>query len=114
MIITSSRNRKNCLDDGCSSIILDAERLEKICLVIHLGVTFNNHLIWYEQFQAAIKRATFGTAKLNRAKPGLSTPQPVSLYHALVELHLIYCSPVWSATTTVFGEDLAIVQRNAL
>ncbi|OQV15714.1 hypothetical protein BV898_10105 [Hypsibius exemplaris] len=49
--------------------------IEEVSCVKHLGVLIDKHLQWDEQFKAIQRNATFGIAKFNRAKGGLSIQQ---------------------------------------
>ncbi|OQV14724.1 hypothetical protein BV898_11096 [Hypsibius exemplaris] len=69
---------------------------------------------WDEQFKAIQRNATFGIAKFNRAKGGLSIQQRVSLYHALIQPHFDFCCVVWSAAKSTLRKKVATTQRKAI
>jgi hypothetical protein len=102
------------LGEHQSPVTMAGEILEEVDSARLLGVVFDSHLRWENQFKAVTKSVTFGIAKLNRAKAGLSIQQRVNLYHALIEPHFDYCSPVWSAANVSFRTDMEILQRRAI
>lgn len=74
----------------------------------------DNRLLWADQYRMLERNVNFGTAKLNRAKVGMSQKQRPSLYHAFVQPHLEYCSLVCSAAALKLRTQLAVAQRQAV
>ena len=55
-----------------------------------------------------------GIPCINRAKHGLNNSERTGLYNALVQPHLDYCAPVWSAATQELRRQMGVVQRKVL
>lgn len=79
-----------------------------------LGVTFSSHLSWDSHVSHLCKKLSFTAGALSRCREILPTQIKVSIYQALFQSHISYCSLVWLTTTQRNINRILVLQKKAV
>ena len=112
MLITSRQKRLSMhnpvLSLTCSDIDIKMTHADKI-----LGVHVDDNLMWNNHFQHVSKKISTYLWLLRKIRFYLSVEHRLMFYNAYIKPHFVYCSTVWSNTSTGNINKITKLQRRA-
>ena len=112
MLITSRQKRLSMhnpvLSLTYSDIDIKMTHADKI-----LGVHVDDNLMWNNHFQHVSKKISTYLWLLSKIRFYLSVEQRLMFYNAYIKPHFVYCSTVWSNTSTGNINKITKLQRRA-
>ena len=105
---------KKPLPDVIPDLILDAQKVERVCKNKFLGVIIDENLSWRHQIDSVSKKISKGIGILYNARPYLNKNLLKQLYFAFINSHLNYCNIIWASTCKTNLEYLSRRQKHAI
>ena len=82
--------------------------------VTYIGVKLNQYLNWDEHFATVIPKLSRANGMLAKIRHYVSHNTLISIYYAIFNSHLNYCSLVWGLLPKYILDKIRVLQNNAL
>ena len=92
---------------------VDDQKLCRAQKTKYLGVTIGESMNWEEQLKTVKRKIKNGLGAMFKLKNILSQKQLATVYRALIESHMRYCSVIWGCLSNTKLESLQRLQNRA-
>lgn len=111
MYIGSSHNLNNNLSDH--PVLVNNLPVTRSTTQKCLGVEIDERLTWEKHIEMICKKASSGIGAIRRIKPFVPSDNLQTIYKALVQPYLEYCSPLWGNCGKLLKDKLQRFQSRA-
>ena len=93
---------------------IDGQKIIPKSCVTYLGVKLNQFLNWDEHFATLTPKLSRANGMLAKIRHYVSQSTLISIYYAVFNSHLNYCSLVWGRLPNYILDRIRVLQNNAL
>ena len=93
---------------------ISGQKIIPTSCVTYLGIKINQSLNWAEHFETIIPKLSRANGMLAKMRHYVSRKSLISIYHAIFNSHLNYCSLVWGKLPQYLMDKVRSLQNKAL